>query len=38
LLTDAENGMFNWSVNLETGSSWYVGAGFGRTNIKPNWN
>jgi hypothetical protein len=34
----ASRGYFNWSLNLETGDSWYVGAGFGRTNLKPNWN
>ena len=34
----ASQGYFNWSVGLETGDSWFVGAGFGRTNLKPNWN
>jgi hypothetical protein len=34
----ASHGYFNWSVSLETGSSWFVGGGFGRTNLKPNWN
>ena len=34
----ASRGYFNWSLSLETGDSWYVGAGFGRTNLKPNWN
>ena len=34
----ATGGYVNGSVNLETGDSWFVGAGFGRTNLKPNWN
>lgn len=31
-------GYLNGSVNVETGDSWFVGAGFGRTNLKQNWN
>jgi hypothetical protein len=34
----ASYGYLNGSVNFETGESWYAGAGFGRTNLKPNWN
>lgn len=34
----ASRGYFAWSVNVETGKTWFVGAGFGRTNLKPNWN
>ncbi len=34
----ASAGYFNWSVNVETGENWFVGAGLGRTNLKPNWN
>ena len=34
----ASYGYLNGSVNLETGSTWFVGGGFGRTNLKPNWN
>lgn len=34
----ASQGYLNGSVGLETGDSWFVGAGFGRTNLKPNWN
>ena len=34
----ASAGYFNWSVGLETGERWFIGAGFGRTNLKPNWN
>jgi hypothetical protein len=34
----ASQSYFNWSVGLETGDSWFVGGGFGRTNLKPNWN
>jgi hypothetical protein len=34
----ASRGYTNWSIGLETGETWFVGAGFGRTNLKPNWN
>ncbi len=34
----ASRGYFNWSAGIETGETWYIGAGFGRTNLKPNWN
>lgn len=34
----ASRGYFNWSVGLETGERWFVGAGFGRTNLRANWN
>lgn len=34
----ASHGYYNWSVSLETGNTWFVGAGIGRTNLKPNWN
>jgi hypothetical protein len=34
----ASRGYLNGSVGVETGASWFVGAGFGRTNLKPNWN
>src|SRR5258708_7040608 len=34
----ASRGYLNGSINVETGDSWFVGAGFGRTNLKPNWN
>ena len=34
----ASHRYFVWSVNIETGETWFVGAGFGRTNLKPNWN
>ena len=34
----ASRGYFAWSANIEAGNSWFVGAGFGRTNLKPNWN
>jgi hypothetical protein len=34
----ASRGYFNWSLGVETGEHWFVGAGFGRTNLKPNWN
>ena len=34
----ASRGYFNWSANIETGKTWFFGAGFGRTNLKPNWN
>lgn len=26
------------SLNIETGTTWFVGAGLGRTNLKPYWN
>jgi hypothetical protein len=34
----ASRGYFNWSVGVEAGNDWFVGAGVGRTNLKPNWN
>ena len=34
----ASRGYLNGSFNVETGDRWFVGAGFGRTNLKPNWN
>lgn len=34
----ASRGYFAWSLNIETGDTWFVGTGFGRTNLKPNWN
>ena len=34
----ASRGYLNGSIGLETGQRWFVGAGFGRTNLRPNWN
>ena len=34
----ASRGYLNGSIGLETGERWFVGAGFGRTNLRPNWN
>jgi hypothetical protein len=34
----ASRGYYNWSAALETGDTWFLGAGFGRTNLRPNWN
>jgi len=34
----ATYGYFAWSIGVETGERWYAGAGFGRTNLKQNWN
>jgi len=34
----ASRGYTAWSVGIETGEEWFAGAGFGRTNLKPNWN
>ena len=34
----ASRGYLNGSVNIETGENWFVGVGFGRTNLRPNWN
>lgn len=34
----AAHGFFGGSVNVETGDSWFVGGGLGRTNLKPYWN
>ncbi len=34
----ASRGYVNGSINIETGKTWFLGAGFGRTNLRPNWN
>lgn len=34
----ASRGYIAWSVNVEAGQTWFVGAGFGRTNLQSNWN
>ena len=34
----ATGGAWNGSVNVETGASWYAGAGLGRTNLRPTVN
>ena len=34
----ASRGYLNGGINIETGERWFVGAGFGRTNLRPNWN
>jgi hypothetical protein len=34
----ATGGAWNGSLNLETGESWYAGAGIGRTNLRPTVN
>ena len=34
----ASGGFAGGSVQVETGESWFAGAGFGRTNLRPYWN
>lgn len=34
----ASGGFVGGSLQVETGSDWFVGAGFGRTNLRPYWN
>lgn len=34
----AEGGFNGGSINVETGNSWFVGAGYGRTNLRPYYN
>ena len=34
----ASGGFVGGSVNLETGKTWFVGAGYGRTNLRPYFN
>lgn len=34
----ASQGFAGGSLQFETGSQWFVGAGIGRTNLKPYWN
>ena len=34
----ASRGYVTGSVAVETGETWFIGAGFGRTNLRPNWN
>ena len=34
----ASGGFVGGSLNIETGDSWFVGAGFGRTNLRPYFN
>ena len=34
----ATGGAWNGSLNVETGSAWYAGAGIGRTNLRPTVN
>ena len=34
----ASQGFAAYSVQVETGQTWFVGAGFGRTNLRPYWN
>ena len=34
----ASGGFAGGSINLETGKSWFVGAGYGRTNLRPYFN
>lgn len=34
----AAHGFWGGSINAETGDSWFVGAGLGRTNLRPYWN
>ena len=34
----ASGGFVGGSINLETGKTWFVGAGFGRTNLRPYFN
>jgi hypothetical protein len=34
----ASRGYLNGSIGVETGERWFAGAGFGRTNLRPNWN
>lgn len=34
----AEGGFAGGSINFETGDSWFIGAGYGRTNLRPYYN
>ena len=34
----ASGGFVGGSINVETGKTWFVGAGFGRTNLRPYFN
>jgi hypothetical protein len=34
----ASQGFAGFSAQVETGESWFVGAGIGRTNLRPYWN
>ncbi len=34
----ASGGFVGGSINLETGKTWFVGAGYGRTNLRPYFN
>lgn len=34
----ASGGFVGGSVNVETGNTWFVGAGYGRTNLRPYFN
>lgn len=34
----ASEGFVGGSLQAETGDSWFIGAGIGRTNLKPYWN
>jgi hypothetical protein len=34
----ASGGFVGGSINLETGNTWFIGAGFGRTNLRPYFN
>lgn len=34
----ASGGFFGGSINVETGKTWFVGAGYGRTNLAPYYN
>ncbi len=34
----ASGGFVGGSLNIETGNSWFAGAGFGRTNLRPYFN
>ena len=37
-LQSASGGFVGGSLNIETGKTWFVGAGFGRTNLRPYFN
>jgi len=37
-LQTASQGFAAFSAQVETGDSWFVGAGLGRTNLRPYWN
>ena len=34
----ASRGYANGSIAVEAGERWFIGGGYGRTNLRPNWN